>query len=91
MPSLRRKSRTLIGTWFIAGLVLLLLTLYLHQLFVILLVALQAVVGIWMMRLRCRSCGHPIHMHYLNIFGRAFPYWAPWLPKRCPRCAAEVS
>ena len=90
MRSLRRTSRALIAVWFIGGFALLLLTLYVHQLFAILLVALQAVVGIGMMRLRCRHCSHPIHMHYVRIRGRAFPYWAPWVSKQCVHCHAEI-
>ena len=91
MGSLRRTSRTLIAVWFTMGFPLLLLTLYVHRVFAVVLVALQAVVGIGMMRLRCRHCSHPIHMHCIRIGGRPFSYWAPWISQRCVRCHAEIS
>jgi hypothetical protein len=88
--SLRRTSRTLFVLWFVGGFAFGLLTVYVNRFFVILLVALLAVVGISMMRLRCKTCGHPIHMHYIRIFRRAFPYWAPWISDRCDQCSAEI-
>ena len=88
--SLRRTSRALIVLWLIGGFALGLLTVYVNQLFVVLLVVLQAVVGIGMMRLRCGHCRHPIHMHYIRIGGRPFPYWAPWISKHCVRCDTEI-
>jgi len=87
---LRRTSRVLLALWFIGGFALLLLTVYVSPFFVVLLIALQAVVGIGMMRLRCKQCGHPIHMHYIRVFGRTIPYWAPWIPECCSRCKAEI-
>jgi len=88
--SLRRVSRALIVLWLLGGFTLGLLTVYVSQFFVVLLVALQAGVGIGMMRLRCGHCRHPIHMHYVRIAGRPVPYWAPWIAKQCVRCDAEI-
>lgn len=86
---LRRTSRALLIAWFVLGFPLGLLVA-IHPLFLIGPVALLAVVGIWSMLLRCARCGHPIHKHYVEVAGATFSYWAPWIPKRCLRCHAEI-
>src|SRR5262249_26809317 len=87
---LRWTSRVLVTAWVGGGLVFGLLAVTVHVLFLIPLVLLLAVIGVWSMRLRCARCEHPIQKHYLEAGGMRLAYWAPWIPKYCHRCHARI-
>jgi len=47
-------------------------------------------IGIAFMFIRCGVCRHPVHKHYVTVFGATFPYWSILLPRRCPRCHTAI-
>jgi hypothetical protein len=61
-----------------------------HQAFVVVPVAIAAVVGISLMRLRCPCCGHPIHTSYIVVGGLQLRYYTPCVPRSCVRCHADI-
>jgi hypothetical protein len=44
------------------------------------------VAGIYLLSLRCPSCGNRIYKRKVRIIGEGFTYWGGFIPKQCSHC-----
>ncbi len=79
------------GGALIAGIVLGVLSLTVTPRLLVLFFAVPIALGISSMLLRCSKCRHPVHKHYVKVFGLTWSYWGPNVPRRCPRCHEMIS
>lgn len=87
---LRTKFRVAICIWFIGGPILILLTMYVSELFLIPLIGLLFLLGGYTMLLRCPKCSKPVLYNLIEIFGIKMNVWTSWIPKQCSQCGTEL-
>ncbi len=46
--------------------------------------------GLYLLTLRCPSCGNRIYKRKAKLFGEEFTYWGGLLPRRCSHCSTEL-
>ncbi len=88
--SVRAKVWAAFLIWLGVGALLLLGALYVHQGFVLALVFLQLVVGLYVMLLRCPRCKKPVLQNSIGVLGREVFIWTPWVPRCCTRCGEPL-
>ena len=63
---------------------------YFSPYFVIPLVVLLLVIGLYTISLRCPHCGKRVLYNPLTILGTTIWIWTAWIPKRCTECGKEL-
>lgn len=79
-----RTTRLLLAVWFILGVPIMLLALFVHPAFLLLLLGLMVVVGTWSLLLPCDFCGHRIVQHQPSYGLQTFAGLR--MPRRCRVC-----
>lgn len=87
---LRTKFWLIVALWLGGGSILLLMTIYLGEVFLIPLVLLQFLLGGYSMLLKCQNCGKPVLHNPVEIFGIKFNVWTAWIPEKCSKCDAKL-
>jgi hypothetical protein len=88
--NLRKKYRAVILLWLVVGFALLIAAVNLSPYYLIGLLTIAIIVGVYVMRLRCPVCGKPALYKPVTIFGITMPFWISWIPERCSKCATPL-
>jgi hypothetical protein len=83
---IRRKYHCIVLSWFVLGSVLILLSMYVSQLFLLITIIFSCMLGILTTNLKCSKCGRRILHNEVNIFGIKFKIWTSWIPSKCSNC-----
>lgn len=47
-------------------------------------------IGLFLLTLRCPSCGHRYYKRKTKLFGIEFTYWGGLIPRYCSHCKKEI-
>jgi hypothetical protein len=87
---LRARYRFVILLFAVNGLVLIFLSLYFSELFLIALFILLLVCGLYAINLKCPVCGKPVLLNPVNHLGIEMYAYTPTIPRGCRKCGAEL-
>ena len=88
---MRKKLVILLIIWFVGGFILGIATVEISELFLIPLLLLALVLGLWINTMKCPKCGKPVTYNPIKIFGVNIYFWTPWIPKKCSKCGHELN
>jgi hypothetical protein len=88
MERVRFKFRVVVVLWFLLGSAFLIM--YISNYFIIPLLLVTAMLGMYSLSLRCPNCGKPVLHNHIEIFGIDFYIWTSWIPKKCKKCGVEL-
>jgi hypothetical protein len=90
MERVRFKFRVVVVLWFLLGSAFLIMSMYISNYFIIPLLLVTAMLGMYSLSLRCPNCGKPVLHNHIEIFGIDFYIWTSWIPKKCKKCGVEL-
>lgn len=88
--TIRTKYRLSMITWFISGAILSLGAIYISEYFLIPLIIVLFIVGLYTLSLKCPSCGKRVLHNPVKILGMEFYIWTSWIPKYCTKCGEPL-
>ena len=89
--TVRTKYRIAIFLWFVNALALMAGAVVISAYFIIPLVVLLTVIGLYTISLKCPYCGKRVLHNPLTIFGTTIWIWTAWVPRKCTQCGKELS
>jgi len=88
--TLRTKFHIALFLWFVNGLALGLGIVYVSNHFIIPLLFLMLIIGLYTISLKCPQCGKRALYNPFTIFGTTVWIWTAWIPKRCTQCGKNL-
>lgn len=88
---IKTKIRLSALSWFIGGLFLMFLSLYLTRWFIVFLIGLFLFNAFFVMSLKCPNCQKPVLNNPIRIFGLEMWLTTPWMPKKCSKCGHDLN
>jgi len=88
--TVRKKYHLIIFAWFLFGSIFGLLSLYVHESFIIILIGLAIFLGTYSLVLKCQNCGKSVLRNTVNLFGMKMDMVTARIPKTCQKCGIKI-
>lgn len=88
--TVRAKFRITLMVWMVSGFILLFGTVYLTEYFLVPLIVVAFMFGVYCLKLKCPNFGKPVLHNPIKIFGTEMHIWTSWIPKKCSKCGKEL-
>ena len=66
------------------------LSIYVNEIFMVVLLCVAILLGIYSMLLKCPNCGKKVLQNSYNILGLEMELWTVWIPKKCQKCGETI-
>jgi hypothetical protein len=90
LVGIRSKIRFSYFLLFINALGCIALTELVSQWFIVLLFLIAGSIGIYLIRVKCPTCGKPVLYNPIHLLGVTAWIWTSWVPRRCTRCGTPL-
>jgi hypothetical protein len=88
--TVRKKYRIALFLWFVNACALMLGAVGISAYFLIPLVVLLLIIGLYTISLKCSRCGKRVLYNPFTILGTTIWIWTAWIPKKCTQCGNEL-
>lgn len=88
--TVRKKYHLIIFAWFLAGSIFVLLSLYVHESFIIVLIAFAIFLGSYSLALKCPNCGKSVLRNTVDFFGMKMNMVTARITETCQKCGIKI-